>query len=94
MTEEPLQTSVGSTSLTPVRLTPEQEDLCKRMDELHALDQLQAKPSDMFRGALSVIEDKNNPDRIAQAAHSLREILYPHNERWGQRVTWGKGETF
>ena len=77
MTEEPLQTSVGSTSLTPVRLTPEQEDLCKRMDELHALDQLQAKPSDMFRGALSVIEDKNNPDRIAQAAHSLREILYP-----------------
>ena len=48
-----------------------------RMDELHALDQLQAKPSDMFRGALSVIEDENNPDRIAQAAHSLREILYP-----------------
>ena len=47
------------------------------MDELHALDQLQAKPSDMFRGALSVIEDENNPDRIAQAAHSLREILYP-----------------
>ena len=47
------------------------------MDELHALDHLQAKPSDMFRGALSVIEDENNPDRIAQAAHSLREILYP-----------------
>ncbi len=47
------------------------------MDEFHALDQLQAKPSDMFRGALSVIEDKNNTDRIAQAAHSLREILYP-----------------
>lgn len=24
-----------------------------------------------------MIEDENNPDRIAQAAHSLREILYP-----------------
>ena len=47
------------------------------MDELHALDQLQAKPSDMFLGALTAIEDENNPDRIAQAAHSLREILYP-----------------
>ena len=47
------------------------------MDALHALDQLQAKPSDMFRGALSAIDDENNPDRIAQAAHSLREILYP-----------------
>ena len=77
MADALLPTPAGNTPLPPVRLTPEQEDLCKRMDELHALDQLQAKPSDMFRGALSVIEDKNNTDRIAQAAHSLREILYP-----------------
>ena len=77
MTEELQPQPIGNASSTPVRLTPEQEELCRRMDELHALDQLQAKPSDMFRGALSVIEDENNPDRIAQAAHSLREILYP-----------------
>lgn len=77
MADELLPKPLGDTSSTPVRLTPEQEELCRRMDELHALDQLQAKPSDMFRGALSVIEDENNPDRIAQAAHSLREILYP-----------------
>lgn len=77
MADELLPQPIGDTSSTPVRLTPEQEELCRRMDELHALDQLQAKPSDMFRGALSVIEDENNPDRIAQAAHSLREILYP-----------------
>lgn len=77
MADELLPQPLGDTSSTPVRLTPEQEELCRRMDELHALDQLQAKPSDMFRGALSVIEDENNPDRIAQAAHSLREILYP-----------------
>ena len=77
MADELLPQPIGDTSLTPVRLTPEQEELCRRLDELHALNQFQAKPSDMFRGALSVIEDENNPDRIAQAAHSLREILYP-----------------
>lgn len=71
------QDSTSETPLALIRLTPEQEDLCRRMDELHALDELQAKPSDMFRGALAVLEDENNPDRIAQAAHSLREILYP-----------------
>ena len=77
MADELLPQPIGDKSSTPVRLTPEQEELCRRMDVFHALNQLQAKPSDMFRGALSVIEDENNPDRIAQAAHSLREILYP-----------------
>ena len=71
------QDSTSDTSSSPVRSTPEQNELCRRMDELHALDQLQSKPSDMFRGALSVIRDENNPDRIAQAALSLREILLP-----------------
>ena len=77
MADEPSPAPTGDAPLPPGRLTPEQEELCRRMDELHALDQLQAKPSDMFQGALSVMEDENNPDRIAQAAHSLREILYP-----------------
>ena len=71
------QDSTSDTPSSLVRLTPEQEELCRRMDELHALNQLQTKPSDMYRGALSVIRDENNPDRIAQAALSLREILYP-----------------
>ncbi|MCY4411968.1 MAG: hypothetical protein OXC27_16065 [Caldilineaceae bacterium] len=47
------------------------------MDELFVLDGLKARPSDMFRGALLVIGDGSNPDRIAQAAHSLREIIFP-----------------
>lgn len=68
-------------SETPrVRLTSRQQDLCKRMDELHELHglyQLQAKPSDMFTGAVSALQYESNPDRIAQAAHSLREIFYP-----------------
>ena len=71
------QDSTSDTPSSLVRLTPEQEELCRRMDELHALNQLQTKPSDMYRGALSVIRDENNPDRIAQAALSLREILLP-----------------
>lgn len=80
MTEEPLQTPVSSTSLAPVRLTPAQEDLCRRLDELFDPYRSDVKlPSDMFRGAIFArrAECRNNPDWIAQAAHSLREILYP-----------------
>ena len=94
MADELLPQPIGNPSSTPVRLTPEQEELCRRMDELHALDQLQAKPSDMFRGALSVIEDENNPDRIAQAAHSLREILYPIMSGRGRKSTGSKEDPF
>ena len=64
------------------------------MDALHALDQLQAKPSDMFRGALSAIDDENNPDRIAQAAHSLREILYPIMSGRVRRSLGARGNPF
>lgn len=79
MTEEPLQTPVGSTSLTPVRLTPAQDDLCRRLDELYAPYGLDVQASNMFRGAIfaSRTECRSNPDWIAQAAHSLREILDP-----------------
>ena len=88
------QDSAGDTPLRLIRLTPEQEDLCRRMDELYALEQLKAKPSDMFRGALSVLEDENNPDRIAQAAHSLREILYPIMSRRIRTSTGTRGDPF
>jgi len=77
MADELLLQPTGNASSTPVSLTPEQEELCRRMDELFAMDGLKARPSDMFRGALRVVGDGSNPDRIAQAAHSAREILYP-----------------
>ena len=37
----------------------------------------------MFQGAIFAIrtECRNNPDMIAQAAHSLREILYPFKSK-------------
>ena len=50
-------------------------------------------PRDMFRGALSVLEDENNPDRIAQAAHSLREILYPIMSRRIRTSTGTRGRS-
>lgn len=80
MTEKPQQTPVGSTSLAPVHLTSAQEELCRRLDELYDPYKPDVKPpSEMFRGAIfaSRAECRNNPDWIAQAAHSLREILYP-----------------
>lgn len=77
MADELLPQPTGNASSTPVSLTPEREELCRRMDELHALGRFQWQPSDMFIGALLVMEDERNPDRISQAAHSLREILYP-----------------
>ncbi|MDE0431295.1 MAG: FRG domain-containing protein [Caldilineaceae bacterium] len=58
-------------------LNGSQMELCNRMDEMHTIFQLKAKPSDMFIGFISAIESQGNPDRIAQAAHSLREILFP-----------------
>ena len=79
MADELLPSPTGDVSLPPVLLTPQQDDLCRRMDELYAPYNLHVKPSDMFRGALfaSRGECRNNPDWIAQAAHSLREVLDP-----------------
>ena len=71
---------VGEVSLTPISLTASQEELCRRLDELHATNGLHVKPpSEMFRGAVfaSRSELNDNPDWIAQAANSLRGIIYP-----------------
>ena len=80
MADALLPIPAGNTPLSPVRLTPEQEDLCRRLDELYDPYRSEVKlPSEMFRGAIfaSRAECLNNTDWIAQAAHSLREILYP-----------------
>lgn len=85
MEDKSLPRSVGKGPLPPPSLTPEQEDLCKRIDELHTKYGLKVKPSDMFKGAIFAarIECRSNPDWVAQAANSLREILYPF---WSRRV--------
>jgi hypothetical protein len=61
-------------------LSPEQEDLCRRLDGLHEANGLRSRPSVMFRGAMVAASphmQRANPDWLAQAAHSMRDILYP-----------------
>lgn len=79
MADELLPQLTGEGTLPPVRLTPEQEELCRRLDELYDPYNLHVRSSTMFRGAVyaSRPECRSNPDWVAQAAHSLREILYP-----------------
>ena len=85
MTNESLPQPTGTTPLPPPSLSPEQQDLCRRLDNWHEPYELQVKPSKMFEGAIFAIrpECRNNPDMIAQAAHSLREIIYPF---WSRQV--------
>jgi len=76
---------LGENLFKPAPLSPDQEDLCRRMDELHTSNGLKTKPSEMFRGAIFVARSqlRNNPDWIAQAANSLREIIYQFNGKKG-----------
>lgn len=70
------------------KLTPDQAQLCLELDDFHRESCLLTQadgtprrtPTEMFRGALFALEAgrrENNPDWIAQAAHSLREVVYP-----------------
>ena len=56
----------------PLKLTDRQRHLCNLLDRegggRYQLD-------DLYSGAIRVLSDPNNPDRIAQAANSLRELL-------------------
>lgn len=85
MEDEALPQPAGSSPLPPVILTPEQEELCRRLDDLHNQHGLKASPSDMFRGAIYAArtECRSNTDWISQAANSLREILYPF---WSRKI--------
>jgi hypothetical protein len=65
----------------PVYLTKEQQELCYYLDEINIRSVFvkNKKPSELILGALFATNDqnqKNNPDWIAQSAHSFREILY------------------
>jgi len=81
MGNEALPKSFGGSNQPP-RLSPQQEELCVRLDDFwKAIGYSHStKPSDMFRGATHLIHNEQktiNPDWMSQAAHSLREILYP-----------------
>jgi len=79
MPDETIPQPIGQEPQPVLVLTARQEELCRRLDDLHERHGLKARPSDMFRGALFVarIEARGNTDWMAQAANSLRETLYP-----------------
>jgi len=79
MEDKTLPKSVKENILSPAQLSDKQEELCRRLDDLHACYGFKAKPSDMLHGAVFVSQKelRSNQDWIAQAANSLREILYP-----------------
>jgi len=65
--------------LPPIRLTPEQEDICERLFLFSQRTNHKQDLSVLFKGAVYAFREecRCNPDWIAQSAHSLREILYP-----------------
>lgn len=67
----------------PSKLEPHQEWICNYLDRLNEKQRLCPEgvlPSDLIRGALAAVSNKDsNPDWIAQSAHSYREILYGLN---------------
>lgn len=77
--------------LNLIELSRAQEAMCQALDTLHRWGGLapetggrqQRMPTDMFGGALfaSRTECERNPDWIAQAAQSLREIMHPFHAR-------------
>ena len=75
--------------LSPIKLTSHQEDLCERLDLLNQRTIQGQELSKMFRGAIYAIREEcqSNPDRMAQSAHSLRDILYQFKSN-KTRIDW------
>jgi hypothetical protein len=64
---------------------------------LHSLDKLQPDLRKRYLGALYVLQNKRNPDRIFQSAHSVREMLILISRLSGiprEAADKGKGEGF
>jgi hypothetical protein len=64
--------------LPPTELTPEQVELCRRLDSLGQMTIQGQELSGMLMGAIYATREecRSNSDWMAQSAHSLREILY------------------
>jgi len=84
MEDKALPKSYGEESPSPIPF-PEKGELCKRLDALYQTSgmQLKSPPSSFFNGALYALRYKENPDWMAQVAHSLREILYQFKDNGG-----------
>ena len=83
MTRDGLPEFEERNMLPPIKLTNQQEEICRRLDALN-LSTIQGKElSKVFRGAIYATREecRSNPDWISQSAHSFREILYPYSSK-------------
>jgi len=73
-----LPESFGGMIIEPVALDEKRQDLARRLDELFLVNGRAERPSDWLKGAIFVSQDnlRTNSDWFAQAAHSLRDVLY------------------
>ena len=62
-------TGPESTRMPAILLSGQQQAL------LRALDKRSSRLASIYRGGLAVLGDTSNPDRFAQSAHSLRELM-------------------
>lgn len=64
----------------PIKLEHHQEWICNYLDRLNEKQKICSDgvlPSDLIKGAIAVsLNNKSNPDWMAQASHSYRELLY------------------
>ena len=81
-----IQEHIGGNILEPLILSESEQKLCDLLDEKIFVSQF--PPSDMLKGAIWATRPENihNPDRIAQAANSIREILYPFKRNWKKNL--------
>jgi hypothetical protein len=86
----------ASNLLSPAKLRPDEEDLCINLDKFYEYYKIGKKASEFYRGAIfaSREETKSNPDWLAQATHSLREILYPFYSSKDNRIKEKKISAF
>lgn len=79
---------VGSI-LPPIKLTRQQEELCRRLDALNRRTIQGKELSKMLTGAIYATREecRSNPDWMAQSAHSLREILYQFKSK-KHKIKW------
>lgn len=84
MDDKTLPKSYSEESPSPTPF-PEKDELCRRLDALYQVSGMQLKlpPSSFFNGALYALRYRENPDWMAQVAHSLREILYQFSGNGG-----------
>ncbi len=79
-----------------IELTRRQQAVCRELVKLDgASDSQPASVSlhDMYLGAVVVLKHSANPDRFAQAAHSLREVIEKFAERRGGPLKAGASST-